>query len=79
MAWLRQMCDGGLRSWHQRSGNCMAYNVYFSCDHCGGIGAAWINHSVSLSLCEKIARDAGWKVGKRGWICPMCQKKEGRR
>lgn len=57
----------------------MAYTVYFSCDHCGGIGAAWINHSLSLSLCEKIARDAGWKVGKRGWICPMCQKKEGRR
>ena len=53
----------------------MAYNVYFACDKCGNEGMAWCNHSVSLSICIKLAREAGWKVGKRGWICPRCQQK----
>lgn len=54
----------------------MAYVVYFACDSCGREGAAWVNHSVSLSICEKIARKDGWRVGKRGWICPSCQNKQ---
>ena len=54
----------------------MAYNVYFACDKCGNEGMAWCNHSVSLSICIKLAREAGWKVGKRGWICPRCQQKK---
>lgn len=52
----------------------MAYNVYFCCDKCG-ITYSWINHSVSLSIAIKMARDAGWSVGKRGWYCPKCRKK----
>lgn len=52
----------------------MAYNVYFACDRCGIEGISWVNHSVSLSICEKIARERGWRVGRHGWICPACQK-----
>lgn len=54
----------------------VAYVVYYACDRCGREGAAWVNHSVSFSICVKIARDDGWKVGKRGWICPSCQRKQ---
>lgn len=25
----------------------------------------------------KTRKNKGWKVGKRGWICPACQKKKG--
>ena len=54
----------------------MAYNVYFACDKCGNEGMAWCNHSVSLNICIELARETGWKVGKRGWICPRCQQKK---
>lgn len=57
----------------------MAYNVYFACDQCGEVGAAWANHGVSQSICIKIAREAGWKVGKKGWICPSCQESNKRK
>ena len=56
----------------------MAYNVYFACDKCGNEGMDWGNHSVSLSICIKMAREAGRKGGKRGWICPGCQQKRRR-
>lgn len=51
----------------------MAYVVYFACDSCGREGGAWVNRTVSLSIATAIAREYGWKVGKRGWICPHCQ------
>lgn len=51
----------------------MAYNVYFACDKCGVEGLAWTNHMVAYSTCVQFAREMGWKVGKRGWICPKCQ------
>lgn len=53
----------------------MAYNVYFSCDNCGTEGGACCNITVSLARAEKIARRQGWRLGKRGWICPNCQEK----
>lgn len=53
----------------------MAYNVYFACDICGTEGLNWVNHMVSYSTCVMYARQRGWKVGKRGWICPTCQKR----
>lgn len=37
----------------------MAYNVYFACDKCGNEGMAWCNHSVSLSICTKLADMTG--------------------
>lgn len=54
----------------------MAYNVYFACDRCGFEGLAWTNHMVAKSTCVKIARKMGWRVGRKGWICPDCQKKK---
>lgn len=54
----------------------MAYTVYYECDKCGKLGGAWRNYSVSLSVCTRIARSEGWKIGKRGWICPNCQAKK---
>lgn len=51
-----------------------AYNVYYCCDKCGATHS-WINHSVSLSIAIKMARDDGWSVGKRGWYCPECRRK----
>ena len=54
----------------------MAYNVYFACDRCGTEGLSWVNHMVAYSTCVMYARQSGWKVGTRGWICPTCQKKE---
>ena len=57
----------------------MAYNVYYICDCCGNEGAAWVNYTVSLSRCQKIARKYGWKIGKYGWICPSCQNKKENR
>lgn len=54
----------------------MAYNVYFACDVCGNEGLSWVNHMVAYSTCVMYARQSGWKVGKRGWICPSCQKKK---
>ena len=53
----------------------MAYNCYFSCDVCGDEGCAWTNLTVSLSKSEKFARAMGWKITKKGWICPSCQKR----
>lgn len=59
----------------------MAYICYFACDRCGKEGGAWINRTVSLTTSIAIARDYGWKVGRRGWICPSCQngKKKDRK
>lgn len=54
----------------------MAYVVYFACDTCGREGAAWVNRTVSLNISTEIAREYGWRVGKRGWICPSCQNKQ---
>lgn len=54
----------------------MAYVVYFACDCCGNDAGGWVNHTVSLSVAQRIAREKGWQVGKRGWICPECQKKQ---
>lgn len=54
----------------------MAYVVYFACDSCGLEGGVWVNRTVSLSVTTEIAREHGWKVGKRGWICPSCQNKQ---
>lgn len=55
----------------------MAYNSYFICDACGAT-YSWINHTVAYSTAIKIARSAGWKVGKKGWFCPSCQKASDR-
>lgn len=51
----------------------MAYNCYFACDKCGTEGGAWTNYTVSLAVCERLARRDGWQVGKRGWFCPNCR------
>lgn len=53
----------------------MAYIVYFACDYCGKEGGAWMNRTVSQGIVTKIARDRGWQVGKRGYVCPKCQRK----
>ncbi len=53
----------------------MAYNVYFACDNCGNVGASWVNYNARLANTIKIAREHGWRVGKRGWICPDCKAK----
>lgn len=57
----------------------MAYVVYFACDSCGREGGTWVNRTVSLSIASGIAREYGWKVGKKGWICPYCQKEKQKR
>lgn len=54
----------------------MAYAVHFACDRCGRFGGAWVNRTVSLSIATELAREYGWEVGKRGWICPSCQNKK---
>lgn len=53
----------------------MAYSVCVTCDVCGS-GYQWEDHSVSYSTAVRIARKAGWSIGKRGWRCPRCQKKK---
>ena len=53
----------------------MAYNCYIACDHCGIEGGSWVNHTVSLSIAEMLARRAGWQVGKKGWFCPACKER----
>lgn len=53
----------------------MGYKVYYTCDYCGNIGGEWTNHTVSFGIAKEIARGDGWKIGKKGWVCPLCQKK----
>lgn len=43
----------------------MAYSVCVTCDVCGS-GYQWEDHSVSYSTAVRIARKAGWSIGKRG-------------
>lgn len=53
----------------------MAYNVYISCDRCGE-GYSWVNMTVNYSSAVSYARSKGWRVGKKGWYCPDCKKKD---
>lgn len=53
----------------------MAYNVYFSCDVCGTTHN-WVNVSIGYGLAVRIARKAGWQVGKTGWFCPDCRMRK---
>lgn len=53
----------------------MAYNVYISCDRCGE-GYSWVNMTVNYSSAVSFARSKGWRVGKKGWYCPDCKKKD---
>lgn len=54
----------------------MAYIVYFACDCCGTEGGVWMNCTISKSDAMKNARQKGWQVGRRGYVCPQCQGKQ---
>lgn len=50
----------------------MAYNVYFCCDKCGDT-YSWVNTPVGITYAERLARNKGWQVGRKGWFCPSCR------
>jgi len=55
----------------------MAYNVYYSCEKCDTI-RSWVNGGPKFNSAVRIARKAGWQVGKLGWFCPKCRTRKKR-
>ncbi len=50
------------------------WHTKFSCDLCG-TGKEWFGHEISMASCRSIARNEGWTVGTKGWLCPKCKPK----
>lgn len=54
----------------------MAYIEYIACDSCGMDMGGWVDQSMGICFARRYARARGWKIGKNGWICPKCQRRE---
>lgn len=51
----------------------MGYKVIVRCDTCGN-GFSWTDITVTYNTAIRIARNEGWQVGKKGWLCPNCKQ-----
>lgn len=57
----------------------MAYVAYYDCDICDKVGYGKVDQTMNITTAKRHARKQGWQIGKRGWVCPNCQKKQGRK
>ena len=52
----------------------MGYISGYYCDRCGKYGELWQVPKMGIVFAQKSAREEGWQIGKRGWLCPECKK-----
>lgn len=55
----------------------MSYMVGIFCDGpgCKECAGCWENFTVNQTSAMRTAREQGWSVGKKGWLCPKCRRK----